>query len=370
MSPLSVETPAASSTTGEFSPHLTEPSEGSRGYLWHYLLAFFAGAVLISALTGFHILEKRKATIAYWQDQQSTIAGDRARLVSNWLGERRADAELLSLNPSVQRLLWPVEESGLSGALRAEEVGHFSAFMDQIAFTHSYAAIYLIGSDGQVMARSATSESMAPAVIERARRVSQGHAFWVGALGQTQASSYVYFLSPVLPGARSRTEVQPPSSALGLLVLQIDPRKGLFPLLMVESVPTQSGETLLLARQGNELVYLSPLRSAPFPQRYPHAPLTVPAAEAGRVGKSLSGERVDYRGVRVLSAMLPIPLTDWILVRKIDRQEALEDFSTRARLEAMVGLLIILVYAYLLVGYRRTALGRAWKKGWRTSRLS
>ena len=34
--------------------------------------------------TGFHILENRKATIAYWQDQQSTIAGDRARLISNW----------------------------------------------------------------------------------------------------------------------------------------------------------------------------------------------------------------------------------------------------------------------------------------------
>jgi len=169
MGAFSPETDAASSTTGEFSPHLVEPSEGSRGYLWHYLLAFFAGAVLISALTGFHILEKRKATIAYWQDQQSTIAGDRARLISNWLAERRADAELLSLYPSVQRLLWPVEESGLTGALRAEEAGHLSAFMDQVAFTHSYAAISLVSSDGQVVARSATSESMAPAVIERAR---------------------------------------------------------------------------------------------------------------------------------------------------------------------------------------------------------
>ncbi len=193
MSSLSTETPAAGSSTVEFSPHLAEPSDESRGHLWHYLLAFFAGAVIVSALTGFHILENRKATIAYWQDQQSTIAGDRARLISNWLGERRADAELLSLYPSVQRLLWPVEESGLTGALREEEVGHLSAFMDQVAFTHGYAAIYLISMEGRVEARSATSESMAPAVIERARQVSQGRAFWVGALGQTQASSYRLF---------------------------------------------------------------------------------------------------------------------------------------------------------------------------------
>jgi PAS domain S-box-containing protein len=358
MSTLSTETAAAESTTGEFSPHLDGPSEESRGHLWHYLLAFFAGAVLVSAVAGFHILENRKATIAYWQDQQSTIAGDRARLISNWLGERRADAELISLYPSVQRLLWPVEESGLTGAPREEEVGHLAAFMDQVAFTHGYAAVYLIGTDGQVVARSATSESMAPAVIERARQVSQHHPFWVGALGKAQASRYVYFLSPVIPGARSKPEAQPPSASLGLLVLQIDPRKGLFPLLMVESVPTRSGETLLLERQGNELVCLSPLRGAPA-LGSAQGPLAVLTPEAGRVGKSLGGERVDYRGVRVLSAVLPIPLTDWILVRKIDREEALEDFSARSRLEAMVGALIILIYAYVLIGYRRTALGRA-----------
>jgi PAS domain S-box-containing protein len=359
ISPSSTATDAASDANGQFSPPLARPPSETHGSLSHYLLVFLAGTVLIGGLTGFHILEKEKAAIAYWQDQQSTIADDRARLISTWLGGRRADAELLSLYPSVQQLLWPVEESGLTGAARDEEIGHLSAFMDQFAFTHGYAAIYLLSMDGQVVARSATSESMAPAVIERARQVSQGHAFWVGALGETQASGFIYFLSPVYPGARSNAEAQPPSSCLGLIVLQIDPRKSLFQILMVESVPTLTGETLLLQREGNELIYLSPLRGAPLLQGYLHRPLAVPAAEAGRAGKSLSGETLDYRGVRVLSAAPHIPLTDWILVQKIDRQEALEDFFARARLEAMVGALIILVFAYLLVGYRRAALARA-----------
>ena len=59
------------------------------------------------------------------------------------------------------------------------------------------------------------------------------------------------------------------------------------------------------------------------------------------------------------SAPPPIPLTDWILVRKMDRKEALEDFSSRARLEPLAGALIILIFAYFLIGYRRTTLGRA-----------
>ena len=247
----------------------------------------------------------------------------------------------------------------MSGTPRQDELENLSAFMDQFAFTHGYAAIYLLSPQGQVVARSATSESMAPEVIERVRQVSQGHAFWVGAVGETQASSFVYFVSPVFAGARSKVEAQPPSSCLGVLILQIDPRKSLFPILMVESVPTRSGETLLLQREGNEVVYFSPLRGAPLLQGYLRRPLAVPKAGAGRGVKPLSGETSDYRGVRVLSAAPPIPLTDWILVRKIDRQEALEDFFGRARLEAMVGALIILVFAYLLVGYRRTMLARA-----------
>jgi PAS domain S-box-containing protein len=359
MSTSSTEIAPASNPTGEFSPQLAQPPGGARGRLWHYVLTFFGGTLLIAALTVFHILEKEKAAIAYWQDQQSTIADDRARLISNWLGERRADAELLSLYPSVQQLLWPIEESGLRDAARQEEIQHLSAFMDQFAFTHAYAAVYLLNNEGQVVARSATSESMSPAVFDRVRQVTQGHAFWVGAVLRTQASSFVYFLSPVFAGARSKADAQPPASCLGVLALQIDPRKSLFPILMAESVPTLSGETLLLQREGSELIYFSPLRGAPLLQGYLHLPLAVPNSEVGRQGKSLSGETLDYRGVSVLSAAPHIPLTDWILVRKIDRREALEDFFASARLEAMLGALIILIFAYLLVGYRRTTLARA-----------
>src|SRR5271157_1807841 len=130
MDPHSKEIEAVKNTTGEFPPHLAQPRDEARGRLWQYLLAFFAGAVLIGALTGFHILEKERAAIAYWQDQQSTIVDDRARLISNWLGERRADTELLSLYPSVRQLLGPVEESGSSDDSRQGALELLSTFMD------------------------------------------------------------------------------------------------------------------------------------------------------------------------------------------------------------------------------------------------
>jgi PAS domain S-box-containing protein len=359
MDPYSKEIAAVSNTTGEIPPELAQFRDEARGRRWQYLLAFFAGAVLIGALTGFHILEKKKAAIVYWQDQQSTIVDDRARLIINWLGERRADTELLSLYPSVQQLLGPVEESDSSGESRQDALKHLSTFMDQFAFTHGYASIYLISPEGVVVARSATAESMPPAVIEKARQISQGRAFWVGPLDETQSSSFVYFVYPVSAHGQPIKGTKLPSSHLGAFVLQIDPKRSLFPILMPESIATRSGEALLLRREGNEMVYFSPLRGAPLMQGFLRRPLPVSTVEAGGEDKSLNGEMLDYRGVPVLGVERRIPLTDWILVRKIDREEALEDFYATARLEAMVGACIILVFAYLSLGYRRKTLARA-----------
>ena len=350
---------AVNNTTEEFPPHLIQPREEARGRLWPYILAFFAGLVLVGTLTALHILEKEKAAIAYWQDQQSTIVDDRARQISNWLGERRADTRLLSSYLSVQQLLHPVEKSGSSGVFQTSVLEDVSMLMSQFAFTHGYAGIYLISPEGRVAAQSGSAESVSPAVIERAGKILQGDASWVGLVGETPANSFVYFISPVFAGMRYKVEAKPSPSCLGVFVLQIDPKMSLFPILMAEKVATRSGETLLLRREGNDLIYFSPLRGAPLLQGFLRRSLLVLTPKSGRAGKSLSEEGLDYRGVPVLSAERRIPLTDWTLVSKIDREEALEDFYQRARLEALVGALIVLVFAYVLVGYRRKALAGA-----------
>ena len=189
--------PTVNNTTEEFARPLAKPPDEAQGRLWQYILAFFAGTVLVGTLTGLHILEKRKTAIAYWQDQQLTIADDRARQISNWLGRHRADTELLSSYLPGKELPRPVEKLGSSGASQTGALQHLSVLMDQFASTYGYAGIYLVNPEGRVVAQSANSASVSPAVIERGRAVSQVNAFWVGPLGETQANSFVYIVSPV-----------------------------------------------------------------------------------------------------------------------------------------------------------------------------
>lgn len=362
MSTNTEEVAAANNTTGEFAPEALRPWGEARGRLWHYILVFSAGALLVGTLICFHILENENAAIAYWQDQQSTIADHRARLISNWLGQRRADASLLSVYPSVQQLLHPAEKPGSSRTSGAGVLEPTSVLMDQFASIYGYAGIYLLSPEGRVVAQSANAGSVTPAMIERARKVSQANAFWVGLLGESQANSFAYFVSPVFAEVRSKMRAKLPPSCIGVVALQIDPKITLLPLLMGDSVPSRTGETLLLRREGKEVVFLTPLRNAPFTNGFVRRSLSMLAAKDAKEGRLLSGERLDYRGVLILSAERRIPLTDWTLVRKIDRDEALEDFYQTARLEAMVGACIILIFAYLLVGYRRKALARSLEK--------
>jgi PAS domain S-box-containing protein len=359
MSSQSKQVPAVSNALEGLPPRLAQLWEEASGRLRNYLLAFLAGTVLIVILTGFHILEKEKAALAYWQDQEWTIVDDRARQISSWLGERRADAELLSSYFSVQQLFHPMEKSASSGVFRTGVPESLSVLLDQFTFTCGYAGIYLISLEGSVVAQSANSASASPAVLERARRVSQGGTFWVGPLGETQANSFVYFISPIFAHDRPKEAAKLSPSCVGVLALQIDPKRSLLPILLAERVATRSGETLLLRLEGNEVVFLSPLRGAPLIQGFLRRPLSAIEAKTDEQGESLSGERLDYRGVPVLSAERRIPLTDWILLSKIDREEALEDFYQRARLEAMVGACLDLVFAYVLIGYRRKMLARA-----------
>ena len=68
-------------------------------------------------------------------------------------------------------------------------------------------------------------------------------------------------MAPV-PGKGERNAAGPRAmNPLGAVALIVDPYKTLFPLVTAETVPTRTGETVLLIRKGDEVLFLSPLRN-------------------------------------------------------------------------------------------------------------
>ncbi len=107
---------------------------------------------------------------------------------------------------------------------------------------------------------------------------------------------------------------------------------------------SRSGETLLVERDGDQVLFLNDLRfraGAALNLRIPLADGNLPAAKA-ILGAQGIVEGVDYRGVKVIGAVQNIPGSPWFIVAKIDSSEAFAGAKVRVGLIAgLFGLVLV-----------------------------
>lgn len=117
--------------------------------------------------------------------------------------------------------------------------------------------------------------------------------------------------------------VSPDARPFGALLLGIDPAERLYPLLRRWPVPSQSGESLLVRRDGDEVVFLNGPRfrqDAALQLRVPMSRRDQAAVQAVLGARGIV-EGVDYRDVPVIAAVRAVPGGLWFLVAKMDAEE-------------------------------------------------
>ncbi|MBF0606751.1 MAG: PAS domain S-box protein [Magnetococcales bacterium] len=131
----------------------------------------------------------------------------------------------------------------------------------------------------------------------------------------------------------------------GALVMDIDPYAGLFPLIQGWPVDSDTAETLLVRREGSDVVFLNELRhikGTAMVLRLPVSSDDLPAAMAAR-GQRGMVEGIDYRGHHVLAAIMPVTDTPWFIVSKVDQNEIYTPIATLAKnMSIIVSLLLTL----------------------------
>ncbi len=130
----------------------------------------------------------------------------------------------------------------------------------------------------------------------------------------------------------------------GVVIIAVDPRDWVYPFLSRQVSGTSTGEAVLVSRDGEDAVYLSPLRFRPEAPLTVRLPLDTPGftARAALEGDVTVGSFVDYRGVRVLASGRRLPPSPWALVVKVDEEEVLADFRRRIRQTAVGGAAVFL----------------------------
>jgi len=134
---------------------------------------------------------------------------------------------------------------------------------------------------------------------------------------------------------------------VGAVILQIDPGDFLYPLIQSWPTPSESGETLLVRREGDGVLFLNDLRfmeGAALRYGEPVTRTELPAVQAALGARGVVYGR-DYRGAEVMAVVEPIAGSEWYIVSKVDMDEVLAGWRTRSRLGmalAVVGVLALL----------------------------
>ncbi|AVP56894.1 sensor domain-containing diguanylate cyclase [Pulveribacter suum] len=119
---------------------------------------------------------------------------------------------------------------------------------------------------------------------------------------------------------------------LGAVWLVVDARATLYPLLATWPNSSHTAESFLVERQGDSMLFLSPLRhrgDEPLTLRMPWRPGSGEpiALAAGGSRGTLYG--LDYRGEQVLATVAAVPGSNWLLISKIDAAEAFTEAQRR-----------------------------------------
>jgi len=164
---------------------------------------------------------------------------------------------------------------------------------------------------------------------------------------------YLAVLIPIL-------DPQDGNRPLGLLSLRIDPERYLYPFLQRWPIPSQTAETLLLRREGQEAVFLNELRfqkNTALSLRFPLSRTEILATHAAQ-GQTGIVTGHDYRDVSVIVDMRPIPDSPWFLVSKMDTSEA--EAPLREHLWTMGGFVVLMLFgtgAIMAFVWQRQRLG-------------
>ena len=337
---------------------------GSGKEAWAYTLALALAVVMTGGFLHFHIGRLYQEETGQWQARQSSIAEDRAQRVSDWLTERQADAELISSHPAVMAALQAHHDAGQLPRRLAGDPAELTVALDELAGVYYYNGVYLLDSDAHLVAQSKYSEPLSPQFAEISRTVVRTGILRPEVLSDARGKTLVSFSAPVFSRQGITAGVSMTDQPRGAVVLVVDASQTLFPLVTHESIPTRTGEALLVCREGDDIVFFSPLRRHPAGSpnlRFPLSTAPLPARVALEGHETFMGYN-DYRGVPVLAATRYIRSAGWGLVNKIDRTEAYENVRHMAVEEELAAGLLIILLGGLLAYHRRTTLMRALKQ--------
>lgn len=311
-------------------------TEDGRRSGWGFLLAFvvFAAGVIASGVLVYRNHER--AYRAEVEHQLSAIADLKVRELARWRRERLGNGNIFFRNDAFSAVVRRCLEAPEDADARRE----LHSWVHGILQSGHYDHARLLDPQGATL--FSIPPDLPPVSDAVSNRVSEVlNSDLVTLLDfyrdNQDQRPYLAVMVPVLdprPGARP----------LGVLVLRVDPEKYLYPFIKRWPTPRLTAETLLVRKEGGDVVFLNELRfqtNTALRLRIPLDRPLLPAALAA-LGREGVIDGMDYRGVLVVAALRTVSDSPWSLVARIDATEVYAPL--RARLWTTIVMVALLLF--------------------------
>ncbi|MCX6158759.1 MAG: PAS domain S-box protein [Ignavibacteriae bacterium] len=299
-------------------------------------LAFISFLVILTAiLAGFFYYRYEEKVIVNNQKQNlEAIAELKIEQIRKWMEENVQNADNVSKNPyslkEIDDLINGTGEPGLKDVIINRLKYRVNSFQ--------YENIYLTTPAGKViLAANDNDNKIDTSFLKDIRLAGEKRVAMFSDFRFCNIHNKIHLLV-ISPNINSKNVL------LGFLVFAIDPSEYLYPLIQKWPTESETAETVLFEKNGNEVLFINELRHQPnsaLKLRIPLSNVDLPAV------KAINGERgivdgTDYRGNKVLAYVTQLKGTNWYMTSKIDKDEVFVELKYRAYFISSIVVLMVL----------------------------
>jgi len=317
------------------------------------LIAFLIGLTLIFCTGGYVFYRDQKMTMILEKyNELAAISKLKVNQIVNWRNERLGDANTIYNN----RLTIEAIQRYINGTGSDEDFSKTKAWLISLQKFYDYGSFLFLDKNLHLLFSSDPLEPLGEygkkictlAITEKRIILSDLHA-------TSLIGPHIDLVIPLYTSPENQI------GFVGVVYLRIDPDKFLFPLIQSWPAISRSSETLLVRREGNNVLFLNELRfkkNTALNLVFPLTNTLLPATMAA-LGTTGIVEGTDYRGIKVLANIQQIPDTPWFMITKVDTVEIFQPVRKQALWIFSFTLMLVFIGALITYFLRRRHLLKA-----------
>ena len=305
------------------------------------LIAVFMALSMIFCAGGLIFYNhQKKIVVSERHNDLMAISQLKVDQIVNWRSERLGNASAIFNN----LLAIDAVHEMIAGTRPDENDRKLSEWLFSIQKSYDYSSVLLLDTNLQILISSSPVE---PVGVFGKKMASQSmlekKIIFTDLHKSADSSPHIGLIIPLFTSHADTTGL------IGVIFFRIDVTKFLFPLIQSWPTPSRTSETLLIRREGNNVLFLNELRhqkNTALNLIYPLTDTLLPATKAA-LGITGIVEGRDYRGKRVLANIEKIPGTNWFMIAKVDADEIFYPLREQALSIFLLTVLLILVGALI-----------------------